>query len=172
MDYKAQWNQINNATYELQGHKATIDMGEPSQEVTELAAVRAWTTPKPKELLMLEARKREETRGREEEPPKTLELEDKKAENQKPETPEASLGTGEIADNVKAEDIKFVAPFWTSIAGLIQARKICRFRMSKIVMEVDAVARDPRLATDHSRDRYFLHPLVFKQLLPVSLITS
>ncbi|KAK3367762.1 hypothetical protein B0H63DRAFT_565665 [Podospora didyma] len=56
--------------------------------------------------------------------------------------------------------------FSPTFAGLIQARKVCRFEMAKIVNEVDLVAKDPKLSTDMRRDAYFLHPLVFEQLLP------
>ncbi len=57
--------------------------------------------------------------------------------------------------------------FSPTFAGLIHARKVCRFEMAKIVNEVDLVAKNPKLSTDTTRDAYFLDPLVFEQLLPI-----
>ncbi|KAF2497632.1 hypothetical protein BU16DRAFT_457309 [Lophium mytilinum] len=59
-------------------------------------------------------------------------------------------------------------PFKPSFPGLIAARKICRIEMAKIVNEVDLVTRKPLTAQETIRDSYFLHPLIFKMLLPVS----
>jgi hypothetical protein len=59
-------------------------------------------------------------------------------------------------------------PFKPSLGGLIQARKVCRSEMAKIVNEVDLITKDPKLAIDTRRDELFLEPLVYKQLLPVS----
>jgi hypothetical protein len=58
-------------------------------------------------------------------------------------------------------------PFKPTFAGLILASKVCRIEMSKIVNEVDLLTKKPNLAQDTRRDARFLHPLVFKQLLPV-----
>ena len=63
---------------------------------------------------------------------------------------------------------KQLSVFAPSFAGLIDARNVCRFEMAKIVKEVDEVAKDPSLAIDPHRDARFLHPLIFKLLLPVS----
>jgi len=40
MDYKSLWKQISNATHELEVNRATIDRGEPSEEIASLARVR------------------------------------------------------------------------------------------------------------------------------------
>jgi hypothetical protein len=58
-------------------------------------------------------------------------------------------------------------PFKPTFAGLILASKVCRVEMAKIVNEVDLLTKKPNLAQDTRRDARFLHPLVFKQLLPV-----
>lgn len=59
-------------------------------------------------------------------------------------------------------------PFKPNFVGLINARKVCRIEMAKIVNEVDLITKKPKYAIDANRDAYFLHPLVFKQILPVS----
>ncbi|KAF5578869.1 uncharacterized protein FSUBG_13702 [Fusarium subglutinans] len=69
-------------------------------------------------------------------------------------------------EDEKEDSIQFPV-FSPAFAGLIHARKVCRFEMAKIVNEVDLVARSPKLATDTRRDSFFLNPLVFEQLLPV-----
>lgn len=134
MDYKMLWKQISNATYELEGNRATIDMGEVSDEMARLAKVRKYP------------------------------MQDKPASR--------SLTSGSATDALLSSDEpdepETIPPFSASFAGLIQAKRICRFEMAKIVKEVDAVAKNPLLATDGNRDSFFLNPLVFKQLLPVS----
>lgn len=155
MDYKALWKQISNATYELESSRATINMGEPSEEIAKLARVREFPSGKTNSTT------RQITEGSSTSSTVT-EVRDQQ-----------QLAVLE-EDNPISSDIKEVSVFPPSFAGLIQARKVCRFEMSKIVREVDLVANDPTLSTDPSRDSYFLHPLVFKQLLPVSsnVITS
>lgn len=73
------------------------------------------------------------------------------------------------AGSVDNPSIHKYEAFKPSIAGLIRAVKICRMEMAKIVNEVDLVTKDPRYAADSSRDDYFLHPLIYRQLLPVSI---
>jgi hypothetical protein len=68
----------------------------------------------------------------------------------------------------KSENRIQYEPFKNTFAGLITARKVCRFEMAKIVNEVDLITRNPKIALETSRDAHFLHPLIFKQLLPVS----
>ena len=152
MDYKAMWKQISYSTYELEANRATIDMGEPSEDIASLAKVR--------DLPLKDAQK------------------DTKRVQNGPHLPTSTNNTieGEQTTTTAYEtntltsnsSLKTVPVFQPTFAGLIQARKICRFEMSKIVREVDLVANDPTLSTDPERDSYFLHPLVFKQLLPVS----
>lgn len=151
MDYKALWKQISNATYEIEANRATIEMGEPSEEIFKLAKVRD---------LPLEDRARSQNTASAK--PLILETEGDS---------EGQLTAVSLDRPGKQPDepaIKVIPVFQPSFAGLIEARKVCRFEMSKIVREVDAVAKDPTIATDDSRDSYFLNPLVFKQLLPVS----
>ncbi|KAI8262808.1 hypothetical protein K4K58_000382 [Colletotrichum sp. SAR11_239] len=50
--------------------------------------------------------------------------------------------------------------------GLDLARRACRFQMIKIVSEVDAVTKDPKLATDETRGEQFQSPVAFRERLP------
>ncbi|KAH7358861.1 hypothetical protein B0T11DRAFT_341079 [Plectosphaerella cucumerina] len=98
------------------------------------------------------------------------------------EEPEEDDEFDEPANNVTLDDLAVTrqnhlgAPaeervkykiFHNSFAGLIEARRVCLFEMSKIVKEVDIIAKHPQLASDPGRDAFFLNPLVFRQLLPV-----
>lgn len=151
MDYKALWKQISFASYELENNRATIDMAQPSQDVYELAKVK---TP------MLSSKR--------------------KAQKLLKDSTNASLAlatqeTDAAAspnDPKESEAEKSIPVFPASFAGLIQARKVCRMEMAKIVNEVDAVAEDPSVASDATRDEYFLNPLVFKQLIPVRTLPA
>ena len=134
MDYKSMWKQISQATYELEGNRATIQMGEPSEEMARLAEV---TVPVD---------------------------DDASASATGQQLVPAESAQNQLIGRSKSELIPVFTP---SFAGLIQARKVCRLEMSKIVREVNLVSKAPTLATDSSRDTAFLHPLVFKQLLPV-----
>lgn len=42
-------------------------------------------------------------------------------------------------------------PFRPSVGGLLQARKVCRSEMAKIVNEVDLITKEPKLAIDTSK---------------------
>ncbi|KAK7454021.1 hypothetical protein VKT23_011532 [Stygiomarasmius scandens] len=60
-----------------------------------------------------------------------------------------------------------LVPYKANIFGLEKARRDCRFEMVKIVREVDAVAEDPRVASDPCRTAWqYLNPSVFRMLLP------
>ncbi|KAF4334945.1 hypothetical protein FBEOM_11202 [Fusarium beomiforme] len=61
-----------------------------------------------------------------------------------------------------------LVPYAPSVFGLDQAQRDCRFEMIKIVREVDAVAEDPQIAVDPSRNNQFLSPVVFRQLMPAA----
>ncbi|EGX45522.1 hypothetical protein AOL_s00169g128 [Orbilia oligospora ATCC 24927] len=52
------------------------------------------------------------------------------------------------------------------IFGLEVAARDCRFEMIKIVKEVDAVTRDPKVACDPYRTSQYLSPSIFRMLLP------
>lgn len=53
-----------------------------------------------------------------------------------------------------------------TVLGFDRARRDCRWEMIKIVKEVDAVTNDPNVAIDPNRIWQYLHPTVFRQLLP------
>ncbi|KAF5672034.1 hypothetical protein FHETE_3906 [Fusarium heterosporum] len=55
------------------------------------------------------------------------------------------------------------------VFGLEIAARDCRFEMIKIVREVDAVTKDPKVACDPYRTSQYLSPSVFRLLLPVSI---
>ena len=165
MDYKALWKQISNATYELQVNRATIDMGEPTEEIWELAKVHEFHGP---------------DQGRSQSENSDVDREAKRLKAPSPalngyEMIESSRGSHVVKATAQHSYLQDpVGSFFTqfdgfrpSFAGLIAARKVCRSEMSKIVREVDLVAKDPTLALDADRDMYFLNPLVFRQLLPV-----
>ena len=158
MDYKALWKQISNATYELEGNRATIAMGEPSEEIVHLAKVRSFP------LVDRNTKSKRIPDGKpESKSEEDIGNEQQSAVSDKQQRKQQSTPSGE-------SEIKDLLVFQPSFAGLIEARKMCRFEMSKIVREVDLVANDPTLALDPIRDSFFLHPLVFKQLLPVSQV--
>ena len=129
MDYKALWKQISSACVELEANRATIERGEPSKKVCDLANLVEYLPPASE-----------------------------KGSNQ-----------GNI-NQIPATERKQrkLEPFEPTFVGLIEARRVCRTEMANIVREVDIVAKAPTVANDITRDDQFLHPLVFKQLLPVS----
>ena len=161
MDYKAMWKQISHATYELKGNRATIEMAKPTEETTGLARI----------LLMPPT---VNSKGKTDDECKALE--EAKEAKAKEEGRQAMIVAEPIDKSQDPEDALKKAlttgiqyrVFSASFAGLIHARKVCRFEMAKIVNEVDLVAKNPKLSTDPTRDAYFLNPLVFEQLLPVS----
>ncbi|KAJ5547188.1 hypothetical protein N7494_004773 [Penicillium frequentans] len=145
MDYKSLWKQISFASYELEGNRASIELAQPSQDVYDLAKVKGPLPPSKRSAQkLLEG----STKG-------SLALTKEEA----------------AASSNQTEAEESFAVFPASFAGLIQARKLCRMEMAKIVSEVDAVAEDPSVAIDATRDSYFLNPLVFKQLVPVSILS-
>ncbi|KAF4341606.1 hypothetical protein FBEOM_4508 [Fusarium beomiforme] len=140
MDYKMLWKQISNATYELEGNRATIDMGEVTAEMARLAAIKHYP--------MSDTDRKKISDG---------------STHQQLEAP----NDPKVAKQGSTPTSTTFAPFQASFAGLIEAKKVCRSEMAKIVREVDLVAKNPLLATDGERDSFFLNPLVFKQLLPI-----
>ena len=155
MDYKVLWKQILHATYELEGNRATIDMGEPSEEIVKnLAKIREFPTANETRSSAVKEIATGQNLG--------------VGVNHSPSSKQLALFGQGSRQSPNDPAITELSVFQPTFAGLIQARKVCRFEMSKIVKEVDLVAGDPTLSTDLSRDAYFLHPLVFKQLLPVS----
>lgn len=159
MDYKVMWKQILNATYELEGNRATIEMAQPTQETCDLAVVRVHPTEEEVTLLLGGKAQTSST------PASTGSNAGPLIKKEDIAISETTVTGDPIKQTSEPFRYKVLSP---SFAGLIQARKICRFEMSKIVKEVDLIARFPKLASDPGRDTYFLNPLVFKQLLPVS----
>ncbi|KAK6525430.1 hypothetical protein TWF694_005568 [Orbilia ellipsospora] len=158
MDYKSLWKQISQATHELESGRATIEIARPTEEIYELARVKAIPANEIMGNKQLESSSKSGSS-------------DSNAKNNKGNAGDANLkssvqlvpATGAKLPN----EVTQFTVFSPSFAGLILARKICRFEMSKIVNEVDLVAKHPKMASDTTRDQYFLPPLVFKQLLPV-----
>lgn len=156
MDYKALWKQISTATDELEASRATIEMSEIPEDMAELAIIKpAPATSTDKDLSVLQ--------------PASL-TDDNSNQRDRPKLSEEPIGFQDPTFHGKVDEYNFTRfpTFAPSFAGLIRAKKICRMEMAKIVKEVDVVAKDPSIATDARRDLFFLNPLVFKQLLPVS----
>lgn len=162
MDYKAMWKQISHATYELKGNRATIEMARPGEETYSLATIQPLPTAQvdAKSFELLQA---------------STALGIESASQQQADAQALIVHQENCIDTHKTQQkqceqqlkaIKFPV-FSPTFAGLIHARKVCRFEMAKIVNEVDLVAKNPKLATDTTRDSYFLNPLVFEQLVPI-----
>ncbi|RYN29788.1 hypothetical protein AA0112_g7086 [Alternaria arborescens] len=58
--------------------------------------------------------------------------------------------------------------YFPDVYGLEIAATDCRFEMIKIVREVDAVTKDPKVACDPERVSQFLSPNIFRLLLPTA----
>ncbi|KAI9163802.1 hypothetical protein HJFPF1_05429 [Paramyrothecium foliicola] len=162
MDYKSMWKQISHATYELKGNRATIEMAQPDEETHELATI------KPLPAAEVDAKTFKPTLD--------LTPSNSQAAAKQQSEAQALIVHQENCLHEKQEkhlpaSIQFPV-FHPTFAGLIHARKVCRFEMAKIVNEVDLVAKNPKLATDTTRDSFFLNPLVFEQLLPVVRLLS
>lgn len=167
MDYKAMWKQISHATYELEQNRATIEMAEPSEDIYALATVKKLPEDKPASQQNSTAAT-SSVDGR-----KTIEGMPNSNEQFRGSDRQLALSAAEVqapSTQHNAANHQFTV-FRPSFAGLIAAKKVCRFEMAKIVNEVDLIAKTPSLSTDITRDAYFLNPLVFKQLLPVSTLT-
>jgi len=158
MDYKCLWKQISQATYDLEGNRATIEIAQPTEDIYKLAEITSLPANEVDVKFVKAITDGKEVTKDDKNPPKDDEQPVALTGNQ-PSKPTGDAGT--ITRKFEA--------FPPTFAGLISARKVCRFEMSKIVNEVDLVAKNPKLSTDQTRDAYFLNPLVFKQLLPVSL---
>ncbi|KAK0642160.1 hypothetical protein B0T16DRAFT_311671, partial [Cercophora newfieldiana] len=168
MDYKAMWKDISTATYELKGGRATVEMARPGEETYQLATI------KPLPASQVDAKTFGAT-SKSGSNPAPLAITDA-TQQTSPESQALVTQQGNFVENtamvsnaageVTSKDIQFPV-FSPTFAGLIHARKVCRFEMAKIVNEVDLVAKNPKLSTDTRRDAYFLNPLVFEQLLPI-----
>ncbi|KAK4205404.1 hypothetical protein QBC40DRAFT_320121 [Triangularia verruculosa] len=163
MDYKAMWKDISSATYELKGGRATIEMARPGEETYALATIQ------PLPANQVDAKAFGVKPAGKALPPATptdpTERDKLALESQALVAQQENHLCGEDHDHAP-EPIRFPV-FSPNFAGLIHARKVCRFEMAKIVNEVDLVAKNPKLSTDTRRDAYFLNPLIFEQLLPI-----
>jgi hypothetical protein len=61
------------------------------------------------------------------------------------------------------------APYAPTLVGLESARQAVRMMLNRIVAEVDAVTRDPDVATNEKRKLPYLSPFLFKDLIPTSV---
>jgi hypothetical protein len=156
MDYKSLWKQISQATYDLEGNRATIEMAQPTEDIYDLAEI---TSLPANEADVKFAKMITDGRATAKTANDSSSADEKQLELTRVQTPPAKSDAGTVTTQFRV--------FQPTFAGLIAARKICRFEMSKIVNEVDLVAKNPKLSSDPERDAYFLNPLVFKQLLPV-----
>jgi hypothetical protein len=188
MDYKMIWKQLNQATYELENNRATIEWSHISEQMYELARVKPLPQEQRNAKLQGQLMDSRNEYADENMPKESDEWDPKLQE----EIRRARLEANQIIANARsyenvvhshiksfqnlvasslglADDGKVQLPlFRDDFSGLINARKVCRVEMAKIVNEVDLVTKDPTYALDPERDAYFLHPLVFKQMLPVS----
>lgn len=165
MDYKAMWKAISHATYELKGGRATIELAKLDDEMYKLASIEQMplTNAGHDEASRTALTKADEANS--------ATVQAKAVTDPTGQSAARDVHTSLESAGVKAtksESIKYPV-FSANFAGLIHARKVCRFEMAKIVNEVDLVAKNPKLSTHATRDAYFLNPLVFEQLLPVSL---
>ncbi|KAF3082680.1 hypothetical protein TWF569_006884 [Orbilia oligospora] len=60
-------------------------------------------------------------------------------------------------------------PFPVTIAGLEEARLMCRYMMNRIVQEINNITIKPEIANDESRPLPFQSPFLFKLLLPIAV---
>ncbi|KAK0629294.1 hypothetical protein B0T17DRAFT_652973 [Bombardia bombarda] len=163
MDYKVLWKQISQATYELEANHATIEMAQPSQDICDLAEIRVQPTDADVKLITGQTGEAASSTGSHHPPEESGAMVVTKQD--------LALTTQTHSGNVAGARYKYTV-FHPSFAGLIKARKVCRFEMSKIVKEVDIIAKHPQLASDAGRDSFFLHPLVFRQMLPIVRIAT
>ncbi|KAK4169843.1 hypothetical protein QBC43DRAFT_283408 [Cladorrhinum sp. PSN259] len=166
MDYKAMWKEISHATYELKGNRATIEIARPGEETYALARIEPLPATQVDAKAKLAIQDSSDLGIL-----RITDVAQQQAKAQELVVKETNCihhhhdnNTNANSTPVKAFQFPVFSP---TFAGLIHARKVCRFEMAKIVNEVDLVAKNPKLATDTTRDAYFLNPLVFEQLLPI-----
>nr|XP_036588070.1 uncharacterized protein CTRU02_02082 [Colletotrichum truncatum]KAF6799211.1 hypothetical protein CTRU02_02082 [Colletotrichum truncatum] len=168
MDYKVLWKQISQAIYELEAGRATIEKARPSEDLFKHTDIKNQLTQTDVELLI----------GRKPVMDSNAHTSAELQPNGEPRTDAVALTAHDLAVTVQtysgnlAGGITTYEIFNASFAGLIEARKVCRFEMAKLVTEVDLIARYPKLAANSGRDQLFLNPVVFKQLLPIVRVAS
>lgn len=170
MDYKLMWKQLSMATYELEQLRATIEWTQMPEELYKLANIQELPESQKGQKLRQSNLEYNNSKGSRQDA--LAGIEDALAKGDfDPQAVDrfmADLVGTEVAQDRPTSRWVQLKPFTPTFAGLIKARKLCRVEMAKIVNETDLVTRDPKIALERDRDSYFLHPLVFKQLLPVS----
>ncbi|KAM0541464.1 hypothetical protein ACHAPJ_013228 [Fusarium lateritium] len=146
MDYKAAWKELQLMSYEVSSGFAILKRAEDQPEIKGMIEE---ATKNYEEQLELYA----STQGSEDSNQETSLVK---------QSPERSNKVGKpLAPN------KLIT-YAPSVYGLDQAQRDCRFEMIKIVREVDAVAENPQVAVDPSRNNQFLSPVIFRQLMPAA----
>ncbi|KAF5024855.1 hypothetical protein F66182_3094 [Fusarium sp. NRRL 66182] len=144
MDYKAAWKELQVMSYEVNNALAILKKADDQPEIKDMAED---ADNNYKEQLKQYAA----------------------AQESKDSSEETSLvkhnpaNASRVSKPLPPNKLNLYAP---SVYGLDQAQRDCRFEMIKIVREVDAVAEDPQVAVDPTRNNQFLSPVVFRQLLP------
>lgn len=147
IDYQLLWKRIAGAIDELEINRATIELAQPREDICNLATVRPLPVPPSNQKAITGSSP-----------------DGGKAQGQLQTTQGDDSLKHQYASNQKTTTYTVFQP---TFAGLIEARKVCRFEMAKIVQEVESVAKDPTVAADQERDTYLLDPLIFNQLLPI-----
>ncbi|KAH8601891.1 hypothetical protein B0O99DRAFT_681004 [Bisporella sp. PMI_857] len=75
-------------------------------------------------------------------------------------------GYENITSNIAGKSKDNPQPYPLTLVGLQQARRECRAQMNKIAKEVDLIANDPRVVNSESRQRSYLGPHAFRELIP------
>lgn len=170
MDYKLMWKQLSMATYELEQLRATIEWTQMPEELYKLADIQELAeNQKGQKLRQFNLQYNNIKSSTNPRQAALAGIEDALAKGDfNPEAVDWFIADLAVTEGAP-ERPRWVQlkPFTPTFAGLIKARKLCRVEMAKIVNETDLVTRDPKIALERDRDSYFLHQLVFKQLLPV-----
>lgn len=147
IDYKLLWKRIAGAIDELEINRATIELAQPGEDICKLAKVKHLPASPSNQKSITGSGP-----------------DDDKAQGQT----QTIQGYGSLKHQDASDQATTTyTVFQPTFAGLIEARKVCRFEMAKIVQEVESVAKDPTVAADQERDTYLLDPLIFNQLLPI-----
>lgn len=170
MDYKLMWKQLSMATYELEQLRATIEWTQMPEELYKLANIQELPeNQKGQKLRQSNLEYNYSEQSTDSRQAALAVIEDALAKGDFSQQAVDRFVVDLVGGEGAQQRPRWVQlkPFTPTFAGLIKARKLCRVEMAKIVNEVDLVTRDPKIALERDRDSYFLHPLVFKQLLPV-----
>ncbi|KAM5344892.1 hypothetical protein ACJ41O_010754 [Fusarium nematophilum] len=147
-DYKIMWNQIHSMISGLNKNELELYVQNPSDGLTKYAAI-AKKEQEDKEAHykeLVEARKAEQD-----------------AHALVPFTGTRSQALEPIEKPMPSNKVEVYGP---DVFGLEEAARDCRFEMIKIVREVDAVTKDPKVACDPYRTSQYLGPSIFKMLIP------